>query len=73
MHDLERIIGRLEEFKKWSEKEFMIIDRRLIMIIKNLEEINKSRWIFFGKIATLNTVLLIVIEALVHKLILGGA
>jgi len=71
-HDIDRVIGKLEEFQVWSLREFALLDRKLSEIIAKLEQINRSRWVLYGEITAIGSIVMLLLEVVFHKWILGS-
>lgn len=70
--DSDRIIGKLEEFQEWSKKELESVRKDLDLMRQEIAEINKFRWIFYGRAAVMYSVILVGIEFVLHKTLFAG-
>lgn len=60
MDDADRVIGRLEEFKDWSQKEFAFIR-------EELHQLNRFRWTVYGGSAVVSTAIVVLIEVFIKR------
>lgn len=67
MDDLARIVGRLEEFQKWSSKEFESIREEFNLIREDLKPLHRLRWMVMGQVALVSLVSTVVLEFLFHR------
>lgn len=58
----DRVLGRLEEFKDWATGEFTALRVGQNKIIHQIEIINQARWVAYGKIAILNSIVMLGLE-----------
>lgn len=71
--EADRILGKLEEFQEWAKKEFQSIDDRFQVVQGTLADLNKDRWINYGKSALVYGLFVTLVEFALHKtLFLGG-
>ena len=71
-HSIDRIIGKLEEFESWSKQEFVDIDRKIFHLMQKLEDINKNRWVLYGELTAISSIVMVIFEVAIHKFVLGG-
>lgn len=69
--DSDRLMGKFEEFHDWAKEEFKKIDSNFDLLREEVEEINKARWILYGKTAVMYSIIVIIVEFIVHKTVLG--
>lgn len=61
MHDTDRIIGKLEEFKDWSKREFYLLRREV-------ESLKQFKWQIYGGSAFVTCLLMALVELLKQAL-----
>lgn len=71
-NDSERILGKFEEFHDWAKDEFDKLHRECAIIREEIKDINEARWILYGKAAGLYSVVVVVIEYILHKALYGA-
>lgn len=64
MSDYERIIGRLVEFKSWTEREFKNINRQFELLRIEISQFNRFKWSIYGGSAVISTLSVLLIEYL---------
>jgi hypothetical protein len=64
----ERILGELTEFKDWATCEFANLRHGQSLVLEKIEKINEARFILYGKLAMINSALVICIEVVTHNL-----
>lgn len=64
---MERIIGKLEEFREDAKLQFKQIRDELLLIDAKLDQVHKAEWILYGKTAVLYSVMMVIVEFVLHK------
>ncbi len=68
MTSQERVLGQLEEFKKWATSEFKESKKMQMLIIAKLDKLNHERGILYGKITVINAVMMVLIQFVTRRM-----
>jgi len=66
--DIERLLGRLEEFREWEKQEHSRLEKQFCVIEGKIDSLNSFRWKIIGICSAISVVLTLITGVAVRLL-----